>query len=428
MKKIMGIFLLLSCSSGFAESDCPSSNYAVSNHNLPAHCRTYDDPYDFILREHISISEEVNNNELKEIIETYKEQTLDIRNPENKEIINSATAKMAVILSQFSRTEVDYQSLLNSMNRNIEAKGTHNGLLQPTLNLMDSMLASGKIKAARLMMPIIDDLNIHLGVNLEDKLNLYSDFKPNQMEGFLYDVNIHENQVNFGSNTIKGYKEFQENFSNLIKGNINETSGGFGETGPIFGNTGINTSPARDSMSGFVGACHEWCGKGTSVGTTIGAIGGGAIGAATGTPMGVFTGAVAGGGAGAILGCAGGCVIGVIKEIVKEKPKKEVPKVEPKVEEPKVNVPKTDKPKPEESKVGNAPLKCREGVTCKNASASTFNPTFDRDFDYDQSEFEDNGLDTTSIPTSDETNENDEEVIDLGENDFDSISTPLERL
>ena len=295
-----------------------------------------------------------------------------------KEDMKIAVAKMAIVISQFSKSKPDYNSLVEKMLENVEKNGVFKGLIEPSLKLTDSLIASKKIRVAKTILEVITDLDLGFGISIMSALNIHPEFEENfeeedypedhieeQMHGLLYDVEIDNNQISFGHSLLEDFEDFRSNFSNSMNGSLeernleslmgmpNSSRGGSGEflshftnsttgsleersglvnsllggqgdhgnhefifnaSGPIFGSPGIDTMAARASMGDFLNACNEGCHKAWPTGTIVGGAIGGVLGSPTGPGIAVSIGA--GGTAGGIIACGIGCATGVAVDVI----------------------------------------------------------------------------------------------------------------
>lgn len=329
MKKFLFLFIALSLLTSHSAYSRNSESYFIDWNDLPEYSEETEDSIDEVeIVDHVDESEE-------------RLKKMDIGHDRDK--IITATSKMAVIIAQFSESKPDYKTLVDKMIINIERNGLFKGLVEPSLKLMDSMLASNKGKNARLVLTIIREIDPDLSDSLERELNLagsstsswnseYVGYSERKMYNFLNKIDSHEGRLDFGNNTVSDYDSFQDNFTDSIKRSLRERAGfgnipldkpgldgdfglGITERGPIFGSTGIDTIATRDQMQGFLDACNEGCDDLSNGGQIIGGVIGGALGI-PGGPAGVGAGILAGAGIGGFGACTIGCASGIAGEVI----------------------------------------------------------------------------------------------------------------
>ncbi len=246
---------------------------------------------------------------LKKEIEELKSFTLDAKL--EKELISKSIKQIALVINHTSKGEISFRDAYREIKSSVEKFGVHDGLLTPSLNLIDSYIVNGRRDLVGNMGPIISTLNprisnlleTHLSISkefdeedeLQEKLSLvdtvdFSDLNPigefSHSFGLTNSVNsdLLEDEINiFGTQevtslnvNIRGPREFEGDDDSDID-IFADPSG----RGPIMGErVASGNSCMRGCIGGFVGGGFAGI-PGGLPGIVFGGIGGGIAGCAS---------------------------------------------------------------------------------------------------------------------------------------------------
>lgn len=305
----------------------------------------------------VVINETAEDSSIAEEIKDHAEDTIALEG--NEKLIEENVEKISLALNSISNNKVSALDIRETLMENIKTHGTYEGLVVPSLKMIDGFYASNRGDLAKYISPLVNKLNPSIGGTLEEKFGLPLETdRRNDFSRFGRSFKFGAPRlgdrpyIDVAEPTIDSRPSIDGRPSRGDLPGLNDNLVNR-RRGPIFGTPDI--MDPRGTLASFDG-CIDGCNRGYTPGSVIGGIVGTIIGKAAPGRVGVAPGWAIGTGAGGVLGCVVGCVRGIGDDKPDNNPKPEIEPKDPK--DPKDPVDPKDPTKPESPKPEN-PVTCR---------------------------------------------------------------------